>query len=262
MVPGRAGALPFFVLMEISLLSLNTWKCDGPYRVRLHLLLQEIRRLQPGVIALQEVFQTEDGTYDTAHYLARELGMACSVLPARRKMRLLEGRSWDSRSGLAVLSRYPVLHSEGLALSQDPRDGERWVQHVSVLPAPGRPFEVFNLHLTHLKEADALRMQQVEEVLGWAAYREAAGPRLICGDFNAFPSDALHKRLSQVGESLFPLAAYPLTHPGADTALDYVYLEKGHIRVTEARIVMDRPDPERGCLPSDHYGLFARLIIP
>jgi endonuclease/exonuclease/phosphatase family metal-dependent hydrolase len=77
----------------MRIVSLNTWKCDGPYRQRLGLMAEELAALAPDVLLLQEVFATEDGHADTAAFLAQALAMHVIVSPARRKHRLFEGQS-------------------------------------------------------------------------------------------------------------------------------------------------------------------------
>ncbi|MCY7358638.1 MAG: hypothetical protein LH609_14505 [Rudanella sp.] len=40
-----------------SLLTINTWKCDGQYRQRLALLKTQLGALRPDVVFCQEVFR-------------------------------------------------------------------------------------------------------------------------------------------------------------------------------------------------------------
>jgi hypothetical protein len=48
---------------------------------------------------------------------------------------------------------------------------------------------------------------------------------------------------------------------GDARCLDYIWV-RGPIRVTDARLVFDRPDPDDPTLyPSDHVGVAARLEI-
>jgi len=58
-------------MQSLRIVTINTWKCDGAYRNRLRWLGDELKRLQPDVIAMQECFRDVDGEYDTAAYLAR-----------------------------------------------------------------------------------------------------------------------------------------------------------------------------------------------
>lgn len=57
--------------------------------------------------------------------LANALSMWSAVLPLRRKRRRIDGVETDSSSGLAVLSRLPILAQRAVPLTSDPRDGER-----------------------------------------------------------------------------------------------------------------------------------------
>ncbi|MGD9893835.1 MAG: hypothetical protein AB7U18_21335, partial [Dehalococcoidia bacterium] len=58
----------------IRIVTINTGKCDGLYRVRIRWLARELARLEPDIIALQEAFITEDGSAHTPSELAARLG--------------------------------------------------------------------------------------------------------------------------------------------------------------------------------------------
>jgi endonuclease/exonuclease/phosphatase family metal-dependent hydrolase len=137
--------------------------------------------LAPDFIALQEVFIAPDLGYDTAAFLAQALGMHRAVLPLRRKHRQIEGQSIDSWSGLAILSRAPILAQRAIALPSDPRDGERAALSVD-FACDGRPMTLVALHLTHLKDATPLRRRQWEQIVAATADVPTV---LAAGDFNA-----------------------------------------------------------------------------
>lgn len=109
----------------IRLVTLNSWKCDGAYRLRVQAMATQLRRLAPDVVAIQESFASLDGQHDTARTLAQVLGMHWVLAPARRKHRVCEGLTLDSYSGLAVLSKWPFTRHAVLPLPSEPADGER-----------------------------------------------------------------------------------------------------------------------------------------
>jgi len=51
-----------------TVLSFNTWKCEGDYLARLESMVTEITSIEPDVILLQEVFVSCNGEWDTAAY--------------------------------------------------------------------------------------------------------------------------------------------------------------------------------------------------
>lgn len=173
----------------LRIVSLNTWKCEGPYRQRLGVMSATLRDLQPDVVMLQEAFASETGGADTAAQLAQALGLVATVAPARRKPRWFEGAEVDSSSGLALLTRQPPREQHVLALPADPRDGERIAQVVRLLHG-GRALWLAHLHLTHLPDASALRSRQLGTVLSFCQTRAAGTRWVLGGDFNAGPGQA------------------------------------------------------------------------
>ena len=51
--------------MNITLLTINTWKCDGDYHPRVEWLAAELKASGARIILCQECFQTADGKEDT-----------------------------------------------------------------------------------------------------------------------------------------------------------------------------------------------------
>jgi endonuclease/exonuclease/phosphatase family metal-dependent hydrolase len=150
-------------MQSLRIVTINTWKCDGAYRDRLRWLGDELKRLQPDVIALQECFRDVEGAYDTAAYLARTLHFRHAWTPARLKLREFESRALESWSGLALLSRWPFRRVEKVDLPSDERDGERIAQVALVDWEDG--VVIANLHLTHLRDAAELRRRQLATLL-------------------------------------------------------------------------------------------------
>ena len=79
----------------LSLITLNTWKCDGEYRIRLRLMAEGLAELNPDIILLQECFKTDHRQDNTARVLANTLSMNSCYLPAREKLRTFEDNPVD-----------------------------------------------------------------------------------------------------------------------------------------------------------------------
>jgi len=165
----------------LRVVTLNTWKGDGAYAARLAAMTAGLASLSADIVALQEAFAGSDGGFDTAQHLARSLGMSATALPLRRKVRSVEGRSMDSTSGLAVLSRWSIRSHFSIGLTGDPRDGERGALIVD-LEIGGRGVCVACVHLTHLDGADEMRRREWHEV---ESALTRTMPTIVAGDFNA-----------------------------------------------------------------------------
>jgi len=154
-------------------------------------IAQVIDAHHPDIVALQELpgarFRPEEGG-GAALDLARELAQLESAhgLPQMER----------ERCGNVVLSRFPMrlvraggLHPETRRRSAFPR-GVLWVE----VEICGRLLQVVN---THLGLTPPERSSQVKVLCGpeWLQHPACRRPVLLCGDFNALPSSAVHKRL-------------------------------------------------------------------
>eukprot|EP01032_Pedospumella_encystans_P006797 gene6797-8150_t len=108
------------------------------------MFVAECRLLQPDLICLQEVYA--DATMDAGEWLADALGLTRVGVPARIKQR----SGVLSSSGIAILSRLPLLTEKSLDLPTSAADGGR-KSLSAVFEATNGPIRVVSLHLSHLK---------------------------------------------------------------------------------------------------------------
>lgn len=257
------------------LVTLNTWKGEGPYARRVQAMARQLGTLQTDVVALQEVFHAPQVGVHTGRTLAQALGMHLAFAPARRKRRWMSGQWVDSESGLAVLSRWPIQHQQSWPLPTDAADGERLALCCD-LNVHGLSVRVVNTHLTHLGPPDggpALRQTQWQTVLahaldGWPA----DSPLLVCGDLNAPLADpSLRGPMGAVGaDGWRDVATAVGLHPkatcaamgGAPQDLDHV-VDRPCPALTwrAAQVVLDGIDPRVGVMPSDHAGVLVEGVL-
>jgi endonuclease/exonuclease/phosphatase family metal-dependent hydrolase len=262
---------------ELSIVSLNTWKNDGEYRVRLRLMAEGLAALKADIILLQECFSTKNGEANTAQHLADILGFDGYYQPVKEKLRAFDGRDVPSYSGLAVLSRFALEPVGAIELPSDPADGPRIAQFVSVKP-DSAPILVVNTHLTHFPEADDLRTKQMQAIVKRIRGDRDHGTVILGGDFNATPERPVIRWLTGLrnlravdagaaGAGNKP-AATKLEKEGEfkDTAirrLDYIFLilraAQPQFEVVSSDVVLGTPDPLTTLFPSDHLGV--RVIL-
>ncbi|MEE4301621.1 MAG: endonuclease/exonuclease/phosphatase family protein [Pseudomonadales bacterium] len=262
----------------LRVVTLNTWKCDGDYDARLVAMTEALAALDADVLCLQECFAaTTTGASDeapvaahradTAATLAQALGLHCSPAPARRKPRDFRGARVLSTSGLAILTRSAPRHASVLPLPSDARDGERIAQCVTLRHGAAR-MRIVNVHLSHLRDAHALRAEQLEAVLGRWGQDET--PVLIAGDFNCTFEDApfavLHAR-SDLDVGPEPAATWPgtLHARGHERAIDHVLLLRARgadsPRIVARARALDTPG-STGVHPSDHAAVCVEVAFP
>lgn len=253
-------------VVTLNLLNdLRHWHQRGP------LIVDELRALQPDLIALQEVVLP----VNTAEWLARRLdGYDVHLCPKTGRLRHEEA--------LAILSRLPVEAHDWLSLVHQNR-----VAHLVVARQGDRPWIFANTHLYwHLLDTQH-RLEQAQWLLDWLREHHTA---MVCGDFNAVPGARSLRLLQTRFQSAHvavhgrepeytcptPLHRGPgLRHRAREMAfrvggplvkrrlaqwretIDYIFVEKS-LRVLECRTAFTQPAPADPLIyPSDHLGLAA-----
>jgi endonuclease/exonuclease/phosphatase family metal-dependent hydrolase len=243
--------------MEIDLLTINTWKCDGDYYKRRKVLAAGLGQMDytDRVILCQECFQTIDGQVDTLRYLSDAVNIPGYFAKARRKLRSLDGTLTDSYSGLGILTNLPVSSRTTVELPSSAADGGRAAQFLTLELTPGRSMLIVNVHLTHLQNSHELRIRQVISVLQEIS-RSSAHYRIIGGDLNAEENSTEIQLLKERGPVLYSASHW------VDHLLIIRPAAEPYPQITGSETVLDQPDAENGLYPSDHFGVHAHLLVP
>ena len=266
-------------LVTFNLLHGGPWSSftgdDLQLERRLAMIIEDLRALDPDVVALQESPVTRRRG-DIAARIAQALGLAHvharateRVFPLRLLGRLIVG-ALGFVEGPAILSRFPITTSEVYDLPRCQRWLDPRVALRADVEAPGGVISVFSTHTSR----DDCQTRRVAEL----AERAVEGrPAVVMGDLNTGETaPALGAFLNHGFVDGFR-AANP-TAPGptvwqridapAPTALrrvDYVFVRAGDgvaASVVSGRIVLNTPRPrgDGGVLwPSDHYGVFVEI---
>jgi endonuclease/exonuclease/phosphatase family metal-dependent hydrolase len=224
------------------------------------LIYADMAALQPDLLGLQEVV-----------YVMHQ----DRLIGAAGERRYREHRAWAGRPeyGNSLLVREDLVLADPARL--DLGLGRSALRGVVTLPG-GSTVLVLVTHLHHLVDGDAEREEQARQLLAWLDEVPSTDAQIALGDFNAEPVEATHRRMVGAGfrsayaeaNGAEPSLTWPsgLQAPAMDTdgdpgCLDYVWI-RGAVRVTQARLVFDRPHPEDPTLyPSDHLGISARLEV-
>ncbi len=237
-------------------------------------MAEEIRRLAPDILLLQECFAARELGHDTTAALSSATGFHSAHCPGRRKVRLCEGAEAVSTSGLSVLSRHPIQRWRTVPLPSDPRDGERAALFVEI-DHPACPILAVSLHLTHLRDAQTLRRRQFETIMAELAGVSPAILVIVGGDFNATADAAEFANVdSPNGARLVDcrkLAGVPAAvtcaeaNHGDGACIDHILMrvvnDMEAWQTIAVATVLDQPDPETGLLASDHFGVKASMIV-
>jgi endonuclease/exonuclease/phosphatase family metal-dependent hydrolase len=250
----------------ISIVTLNSWKCDGDYPARLKLMTAEAARLRPDIMLLQEAFRADGTPHDTAAALADTLRHQCAYLPARTKHRTWRGGEGVCSSGQAVLTAGAIEDTQTVTLPDDPRDGERLAQMVTI-SIDGLRLLIVNLHLCYLDDRDDLRRDELENLRDALPDLSTYDAVVMGGDFNCtWDSPPMRWLVKDSGLAIHnPVATAFDTCGGFNNdrpphCIDFLLqVESGGACVLEdGAPAFDAPDAA-GMYPSDHIGVRAVL---
>lgn len=264
----------------VSVLTWNLWWRYGPWEERLPAIVETVRRLDPDLVALQEVW-VADGT-SSAHVVAEALGHHVEVAHRFEA----DGVGF----GNAVLSRWPILRTAVRPLPSpadvgiDAGDEERLVLMAEV-DAPGQPIQLYSTHLNWRHDHSAVRQAQVRELCAFVAeQRPRSYPPVVCGDFNAEPTSDEIRAMTGLAAVAVPgvvfrdawTTATADQQPGwtwadvnpfaaaeheQERRIDYVFTgwrrNDGRGAPISCRVAGD--EPVDGVWPSDHFAVLAEL---
>lgn len=215
-----------------------------------------IRATRADVVALQEVdvhWDARSDFRDQARDLADMLAMRVFFAPIYDLDPLTPGAP-RRQYGVAVLSRFPLLHTENHEITrlstQDPNP----------VPAPapgfaeavvlvrGIPVHVYSTHLDYRPDPAVRQMQVADTLRIMSADR---GPQVLLGDFNAtHEAPELAPLWTVLTDAVPDGATYPAVAP--TKRIDFVTVSEG-VRVLSATV------PET--LASDHRPVLAELAV-
>lgn len=222
---------------------------DTEWHLSLESQAQAIEASGAGLVMLQEVDTGRPTSYmiDDALWLACRLDMEAVYLPTMEHL-----------TGIALLSRYPILDSETALLpSELEQTGIIWAEldvggiekEVETAPA------TVNAFATWLGLEPEERARQLDAALPFLAAH--GGPAAFGGDFNSTPDSPIYARLAAAG-FVDPFAALGLGSPPTDPAIephkriDFVWLRG--LEPASARVL--------DTIASDHRPVVVEALLP
>ncbi|MCG8557677.1 MAG: endonuclease/exonuclease/phosphatase family protein [Proteobacteria bacterium] len=265
--------------MPIKILTLNIWHDAGPWPARVSLIRHWLERLDPDLIALQEVVRGEgfDQLAQVVQGRSYHLDFV-KAIPFWKEPALAFGN--------AVASRWPVRSRHELRLP-DCTDYQLRAALTVGIEAPCGTLFFTSTHLDWEHDRGDVREQQV-----MALYDHVAGlqgrsgfPPIIAGDMNAEPGSdeirfltGLHslggRRVYMVdawraagdggpGYTWSNRNAYARANLELDRRIDYIFAgtprDDGLGHVERCQVVCDQE--QAGVWPSDHFGIYAELRL-
>jgi endonuclease/exonuclease/phosphatase family metal-dependent hydrolase len=261
-------------MQRLLVITINTWKCEGDYFVRIKYLAEELLKLNPDIVLCQECFYCNSKGVSTLDYLAKQLGMFQKYAPARKKERFFLNECVISESGLGILSKFEIEKSEFSKLPNVPGDDERMLQKLTIELPNSQKLQIVNVHLTHIDTLKNHRLSQIEFIIDQIENNEDLF--IIGGDFNALPDSEEINRLISKGNVIDLFSGFDpfverssLVEPyekGKNLNVDYLFtskkhLENGNMKILYAKTVLNQKNPINNQYPSDHFGIMVKLQI-
>uniref|UniRef100_A0A6B2L8B9 Endonuclease/exonuclease/phosphatase domain-containing protein n=1 Tax=Arcella intermedia TaxID=1963864 RepID=A0A6B2L8B9_9EUKA len=180
---------------HIKLMSYNIWNLnpEEDYFTKMRIISKQIKAINPDVIGFQEVrFSNIDYPRIRkgiqVEEIARSLPGYQFVFQAAHSefpYDLGENPYYTTKEGVAIFSRYPIIHSRYIPLSRNFSDSEDAHQRVClgvVIKTPGGEISVFS---THFALSAIARKRNVVEL--YEFMQSFPKPSLLVGDFNTEP---------------------------------------------------------------------------
>lgn len=244
---------------DFTIVTLNLYHDRDDWPRRRVQIVDELRRLRPDAIALQEVLQ-HDALPNQAAWLANELGYDWHFVST-------DPPDQTRRYGNALLTRHPSTRRGDVLLH--PLEDHRTAGLVRI-QFEGGPLNLYVTHLYWAADGGPTRQRQLADLLAYVDATSDDAPSLIAGDFNS-QTDA--PELAALGEGWRDAwdALHPDSDPDASTTLnpayfahrsrvDHVFLQRERMSPLEARLLFMQPDAD-GVWASDHRGVLVRLRL-
>lgn len=272
------------VLADCRVLTWNVWWRFDEWEARQALIANAVREASADVIVLQEAWRTAgDSQPDILADAASLPHVAWS--PNRRSDRWrsrLTNAPTDLQCGLAVLSRWPILHDRDVELPNGTRPPSGRTALATIVDHPRGPLPIVATHLESHPARSTVRLGQVDAVAElvdstMSLAGEGSLAPIVCGDFNAEPHSDEVRRFSglQTAPHIEDLAFHdawligspqdpgwtwrtdnPFISPGSyDARIDYVFVGLSGRVLTTGLIGADGGS----FAPSDHAGVVADL---
>jgi endonuclease/exonuclease/phosphatase family metal-dependent hydrolase len=170
---------------KLTVMSVNLWNYNHWER-RKALLTAELVRMNPAIVGFQEV-RAKRLAHDTASRF--QVDDLASMLPgyqfvSRPAMTFQEGGQELHSEGVAIFSRFPIIESSVLELSQDLTDSGDFHKRVCQRALIETPHGRVNFFVTHLSLSGKSRARTLPEIGEWIQSFDQY-PAVLLGDFNA-----------------------------------------------------------------------------
>lgn len=261
--------------MIVKVMSINIRHNSDYWEERFPLIADEIVRLEPDIIGLQEVM-IGIGQSDTLLGLIKERGGKDKGLSYTVFEKLKSGFEAMNGEGIAIFSRFPIVKETSRNLEHG-----RVVLLARVKAGEGLYFDVYNTHLHH-RGGDDVRAPQAAKIVEMARKLDSGLITFLTGDMNAIDDSETIALFRDAGfvDSYPDYHGEEFTRENGNTSpvlmikgsfsqnftkrIDYVFhrapLEGPGIRTIDSVVCFNEPNGD-ALYPSDHLGVMTAYEI-
>jgi beta-glucosidase len=260
-------------LVQLKIMTINLRHDVDWWEERFPLIADEIVRLEPDLIGMQEVEIAQTQSQALLDLIAARTPADGLYYEYHEEMKT--GLAALGGEGIGVFSRYPI----SVKLSRDLLYG-RVVQLDRIKISEKLTIDLYNTHL-HNEGGDEVRKPQMESILAFVEENKAGYLTFLTGDMNAKDTSetiryavdhgfidtyrAVHgDDTERIGNtSPIHLAKEPVAQDPTNR-IDYVFMqkppEKVALAVVSSTVAFDHPNAD-GLYPSDHLGVMSTFEI-
>jgi endonuclease/exonuclease/phosphatase family metal-dependent hydrolase len=254
----------------LTIISINTWKGEDAYDIRMEYLRKQLLSLNPDIILMQECFEAPSIEKDTISYINQAFNYHLDYIQAREKFRSFEGFPVHSFSNMAVLSKLPILNSYHYPLPMSDGDDMRFGQEIEFFLENGKTAILTNVHLTHLNQKELVRMEQIKKITERVKLNTTK-LNIIGGDFNTtFYSSEIQYFIKELNAIETFSHLNPNTKhstlvegqlKGVDIGVDFIFLNNTlrQFKLQQAKTCINEPIPTQYGFASDHFGMLLKI---
>ncbi|HOC92140.1 MAG TPA: endonuclease/exonuclease/phosphatase family protein [bacterium] len=273
---GSASPEPSRREITLKVMTINLRHHADLWEERFPLIADEIVRLDPDIIGLQEVSIGMDQTAVLLSLIKQKSGGEQGKTYNKYE-RLKTGFEAVSGEGISIYSRFPIVEKN----FTDLKNG-RVVVFTRINVADGLDVDMYNTHLHHMG-GDETRLPQAKKIVAFEKRNSAGNIVFLTGDMNAKPESETIAAFTGAGfEDTYVLAHGETAEDtgktssirlekGRDAAdqnpksrIDYVFVKQpdsGPAVKTIDSVVCFRNHNEEGLYPSDHLGVMTTFLI-
>jgi endonuclease/exonuclease/phosphatase family metal-dependent hydrolase len=269
----RCGGVSASRTVRVKVMTLNLRHDSDDWKRRFPLIADDIVRLDPDVIGLQEI-EIADDQADYLNDLIAKRGHAKYQIHQRRKPGI---RGWFTGEGVGIMSRWEITEKTHEDLPEMRTSVRTRVKHPS-----GKFIDFANTHL-HAgggADGDAIRAEQAKQVVSLVDRDDDCWPTFISGDMNANETSAAlanfrgagfvdsFKKVHGAETSTIGNTSSVVLQEGAFTQnpkrrIDFILGRSAGARslVPVESVVCLKNHDAKGFYPSDHFGVMTTYEV-